>query len=201
MSDAPSFLPSSLIEWLEACAKMLLIVGSVVGAGWAYFEYLNKEEQRRIEGSLVYVKRFSEGSLLESTKRIGHAWYANREALLRLKDSSSEAAYQQRHRQLVMSVIERFPVPDKDGTPAHGVVGDVDAVVSFFSELVICMKANLCDAKSAHAYFDSYAQRFYCLHQPYLSWKATTYSSDFGKDLAQFAARNPQACLAIRTLP
>lgn len=194
MSDHTSFLPSTLIDWLEACAKVLLMVGAVVGAGWAYFEYSHKEAQRRIEGSLGYVKRFSEGALLESTKRIGNAWYANQDALLRLRDSASDAAYRRRHYQLAMNVIERVAVPDKSGTPTYGIVGDVDAVVAFFSELLICVKADLCDGRSAHVYFDSYAQRFYCLHEPYLSWKAANYSSDFGQNLAEFAGRDPQRC-------
>jgi len=188
------FLPATLNDWLEACSKVLLIVGALVGAGWAYFEYLHKEDQRRIEGSLSYVKRFAEGSMLESTKRIGSVWYANREPLRRLQDSSSDAAFAQRHQQLVMSVVELYAVPDKDGLSTQGVVGDVDTVVAFFSELLICVKAELCEGKSAHAYFDNYARRFYCLHEPYLRWKAANYSSSFGKDLAEFVGHDIQTC-------
>lgn len=194
MTTPAPFLPATLNDWLEACAKVLLMVGALVGAGWAYFEYLHKEDQRRIEGSLSYVKRFSEGAMLESTKRIGSAWYANREPLQRLQNSSSDATYRRRHHQLVMSVVELHQIADKDGLSTRGVVGDVDMVVSFFSELLICVKSDLCDAASAHAYFDSYAQRFYCLHEPYLSWKAANYAANFGKDLAEFALRDPQAC-------
>lgn len=194
MSDQKPFLPLTLVDWLEVCAKVLLIAGAIVGAAWAYFEYLQKEEQQRIEGSLGYVKRFSEGSMLESTNRIDSTWYAYREQLLRLQHSSSEAAYLQRYYQLVMSVVERTPIPARDGVPARGIVGDVNAVESFFSELQICVNSGLCDGKAAHAYFDSYAQRFYCLHEPYLSWKAANYYPGYGKDLAQFAARDPLAC-------
>lgn len=87
MSDTKTFLPASLLDWLEVCAKCLLIVGTLVGAGWAYFEYRHKEEQRRIEGSLSYVKRFSEGSLLETTRRIGTAWYSTQPQLQKLQES------------------------------------------------------------------------------------------------------------------
>lgn len=194
MSAPAPFLPSTLLEWLEASAKALLIVGTVVGAGWAFFEYRNKEEQRRVEGSLGYVKRFAEGSLLESTKRIGNAWYSSQAALQRLQDSATEEEYRQRHYQLAMTVVERVALPDGEGTTTYGIVADVDAVVAFFSELSICVRAKLCDGKAAHAHFDTYAQRFYCLHEPYLSWKAASYSSAFGKDLAEFGGRDPTAC-------
>jgi hypothetical protein len=194
VSDSASFLPSTLVDWLEACAKVLLIVGTVIGAGWAFFEYRHKEEQRRVEGSLGYVKRFSEGSLLESTKRIGNAWYTSQAALQRLQDSATEDEFRQRHHQLAMTVIERVALTDGEGKATYGIVADVDAVVAFFSELLICVKADLCDGRTAHAYFDTYAQRFYCLHEPYLSWKAANYSSAFGKDLAEFGARDLQAC-------
>jgi len=194
MSNPTRFLPSTLIDWLEVCAKVLIIAGALVGAGWAYFEYVQKEHQQRIEASLGYVKRFSEGALFESTKRIANAWYGNQQVLSRLQHASSEAAHRQRHRQLVMNVVERVSGTDKDGRPTYGIADDVDTVVSFFSELMICIRADLCDRKSAHAYFDNYARRFYCLHEPYLNWRAANYASDFGKDLAEFATRTPQDC-------
>ena len=194
MSNAKTFLPASLIDWLEVCAKSLLIVGTLMGAGWAYFEYRHKEEQRRIEGSLSYVKRFSEGSMLDTTRRIGTVWYSTQPQLQKLQESASGADYERRHRQLVLSVVERGFTEEKEGKISRGIVTDVDAVVAFFSELVICVNAGLCDGPSAHAYFDDYARRFYCLHEPYLTWKAANYSAEFGKDLARFASRDAEQC-------
>nr|WP_315428174.1 hypothetical protein [uncultured Albidiferax sp.] len=189
-----SFLPETFIDWLEACAKTLVIVGTVVGAGWGYFEYRHKEEQRRIEGSLTYVKRFSEGNMLESTRRIGSVWYSAQSQLQKLQDSPPGDEYARRHRQLVMSVIEHGSVEDKDGKITRGVVADVDAVTAFFGELAICVNAGLCESQTAHSFFDDYARRFHCLHEPYLVWKAADYSSDYGKDLATFATRDSQKC-------
>lgn len=195
MSDAPTpFLPVSLADWLEVCAKVLLIVGTLVGAAWAYLEYSHKEDQRRIEGTLGYVKRFSEGNLAESTRRIGGLWYASQNQLQHLRDTAAGADFQRRHQQLVMSVIEQGVLVDKDGKASRGAVADVDAVTTFFSELAICVKARLCDATSAHAFFDDYARRFYCLHEPYLTWKAEHYSASFGQNLAGFAAVDPRKC-------
>ncbi len=50
---------TALLDTLEAVSKILLIIGTLVGGGWAVYEYLEKKQDVRIAESIGYVKRFS----------------------------------------------------------------------------------------------------------------------------------------------
>ena len=198
MSDqAPAqFLPTSLNDWLESLAKVVLVAATLIGGFWAYFEYMHKEQQRRVEQTLAYVKRFSEGVVFEASTRIGSVWYANYDRLQNLASTppSPEKEFKDRHRQLVMTVVERGIWEASDGKRGRGLVQEIDAVTAFFSELKVCIDAQLCDDGTARVYFGDYARRFYCLHEPYISWKASAFSAGFGQQLAGFALIDAKPC-------
>src|SRR5215213_10235411 len=102
---------SELLDRLEAISKILLIVGTLVGGGWAIYEYLEKKQDARVAESIGYVRRFSTEPLIGAQTRIGQAWYASRAQLQVLATTPvlSSEEFARRKRQLVMSVVESAP--------------------------------------------------------------------------------------------
>nr|AGO88286.1 protein of unassigned function [Methylobacterium oryzae CBMB20] len=185
---------TALLDTLEAVSKILLIIGTLVGGGWAVYEYLEKKQDVRIAESIGYVKRFSSEPLIGAQNRIGQAWYAARSQLqiLAATPVASSEEFAKRKRQLVMSVVEASPVSLGSGKQ-RGIVSDADLIVGFFDELHICMTSNLCDKKIAQGFFRPYVERFYCLHEPFLVWKSKNYSAGYADSMRKDFAP-PSGC-------
>ena len=179
-------LSKSVLDQLEGISKILLILGTLAGAVWALFEYSAKQDKERVTHTLSYVERFNKDTLLDARTRIGSTWYALRDFVARADTGEGDDAYKQRMRQLVFEVVNKAPVQLPDGSAVTGLVGDLDQVQGFFGELQICIDARICDQATADAYFADYAQRFYCLHEPFIAFKQHEYDLTYGVKLKAF---------------
>ncbi|EHP94683.1 hypothetical protein [Methylorubrum extorquens] len=180
---------SPFVEALEAISKILLIAGTLIGGGWAVHEYLDKKQDARVAESIGYVRRFSAEPLLGAQSRIGQAWYAARSQLhaLTATPTASQEEFTRRKRQLVMSVVETSSIAP-NASKNRGIVSDVDLIVSFFDELRICVKSQLCDDQTARNFFTPYAERFFCLHAPFIDWKSKNYSAGYAEAMRGFVS-------------
>ena len=91
-----------------------------------------------------------------------------------------------------MMVVDRAVVPTSE-TARRGLVPDLDLLVSFFGELQVCVNTMSCDDKTAKAHLLSYAQSLYCLHEPYILWRNTTYNG-YGSGLRDFGGLTNSRC-------
>ena len=185
-----------ILDRLEAISKILLILGTLVGGAWAIFEYLEKKQDGRVAESLGYVRRLSSEPLLSAQARIAMAWYAARDSVRNLDSTpvSSADEFARRKRQLVMMVVDRTAIPLSSSAIQKGLVPDLDLLVDFFRELQVCIDANLCDRQTAVSFFKSYARRLYCLHEPFITWKSSSYSMGYGSELRGFALTDGATC-------
>jgi hypothetical protein len=185
------------LDRLEAISKILLIAGTLIGGIWAIREYFDKKHDSRVAETLGYVRRLSSDPLLAAQTRIGLAWYAVRDRVRILESTpvASAEEFANRKRQLVMMVVDKAVVPLSATMTQRGLVSDIDLVVAFFAELQVCADAGLCDRPTANSYFQPYAKRFYCVHEPFIEWKSASYSRGYGNELRTFAFSNGRNCL------
>lgn len=185
-----------LLDRLEAIAKILLIFGTLAGGIWAVVEYFEKKHDGRIAEMLGYVRRFSTDPLLAAQTHIGMAWYSVRGSVRMLEDTpvSSAQEFADRKRQLVMMIVDKSLVPISSSFTQKGLVPDLDLLVAFFAELQVCVETELCDSPIAKRYFQSYAMRLYCVHEPFIAWKSSSYSEGYGDGLRKFALQGAKSC-------
>jgi hypothetical protein len=185
-----------ILDRLEAISKILLIIGTIAGGFWAIREYFDKKHDARVAETLGYVRRFSSDPPLAAQTRIGMAWYSVKDALRTLEETpvSSAQEFVDRKRQLVMMVVEKSVVPVSASTNQKGLVSDLDLLVGFFAELQVCIEAQLCDTPVAKKYFQPYAVRLYCVHEPFIVWKSKAYSQDYGDELKKLALPGNSHC-------
>ena len=91
-----------LHDRLEAISKILLILGSLAGGIWVFFQYLDKKHDARVSESTGYVQRFSKDPLLAAHRRIEMAWYAVHDTIQTPKETpgASDEEYKRRKKQL-----------------------------------------------------------------------------------------------------
>jgi hypothetical protein len=185
-----------ILDRLEAVSKIVLIVGSLIGGIWAAIEYVERKHDARVAETLGYVRRFSSDPLLAAQERIGVAWYAVRDRIRTLEDTpvTSTEEFARRKRQLVMTVVEKAVVPTSATSTQLGLVPDLDMLIGFFAELQVCIQAKLCEAQTARDYFQAYARTLYCLHEPFIRWKSTSYSQGYGNGLREFVRLGAAGC-------
>jgi hypothetical protein len=178
-----------ILNRLEAISKILLIIGTFAGGFWAIREYFDKKHDARVAETLGYVRRFSSDPLLAAQTHIGMAWYSVKDVLRTLEETpvSSPEEFASRKRQLVMTVVDKSVVPLSSSANQKGLVSDLDLLVGFFAELQVCIDTQLCDASVAKKYFQPYAMRLYCVHEPFIVWKTKAYSQGYGDELKKLA--------------
>jgi hypothetical protein len=189
-------ISKAVLDQLEGISKILLILGTLVGGIWALFEYADNQNAARVTRTLTYVERFNGESLMDARSRLGRTWYNLRDYVARTDIGQGDATYNERMGQLVFQVVEHAPVEMTDGRRSEGLVGDLDQIQGFFGELQICIEGKLCDKPTADAYFADYAQRFYCLHQPFIAYKQRDYDSSYGVKLKTFIDAAHRNCAA-----
>ena len=188
-------LSKTVLSQIEGVSKILLIVATLAGGVWAVVQYADARHAARVTRTLEYVERFNKDNVLRARMRLGRTWYNLRGYVAKVSLGSRDAAdYEQRLRQLVFTVVENAPVELDDGSKAKGLVGDLDQLQSFFGELEICIEGSLCDKETADAYFSDYATRFYCLHEPFISYKQRDYDSSYGVRLNVFLKAAGKDC-------
>jgi len=185
-----------ILDRLEAISKILLILGTLIGGVWAVVEYFDKKHDARVAETLAYVRRLSSDPLLAAQTRIGIAWYAVRDRVRALETTpvASAEEFASRKRQLVMMVVDKAVVPLSASTAQKGLVSDLDLLIGFFAELQVCVDAKLCDRLTANSYFQPYAKRLYCVHEPFIAWKDSSYSRGYGNELRKLAFSNGERC-------
>lgn len=178
-----------ILDRLEAISKILLILGTLAGGFWAIREYFDKKHDARVAETLGYVRRFSSDPLQAAQTHIGMAWYSVKDVLRTLEETpvASPEEFASRKRQLVMTVVDKSVVPLSSSANQKGLVPDLDLLLGFFSELQVCLDAQLCDRAVAKKYFQPYAQRLYCVHEPFIVWKTKSYSQGYGDELKKMA--------------
>jgi hypothetical protein len=188
-------ISKAVLDQLEGVSKILLIMGTLGGGIWAVFQFRDAQKGARITRTLAYVERFNKDHLLDSRVRLGRTWYNLRDYVARVSEGGrDDADYNQRLSQLVFQVVEHAPVELPDGKKAEGLVGDLDQLQGFFGELQICIEGTLCDKETADSYFADYAQRFYCLHKPFIDYKQRDYDSSYGVKLAALLKAAGKTC-------
>jgi hypothetical protein len=85
-------------------------------------------------------------------------------------------------------------VPSSTAPAQKGLVPDIDQLVGFFAELKVCIDTNLCDVQTSRSYFEDYARRLYCVHEPFIEWKSASYSKGYGRGLRDIAL-NATKCI------
>jgi hypothetical protein len=70
----------------------------------------------------------------------------------------------------------------------HELVQHIWTIVDFFDGLALCIKENLCDTKSAQAFFLGYAQRFADLHTLYIVEQRSAFGDEYGEGLRIFVS-------------
>ncbi|MCP3392018.1 hypothetical protein NLM27_24805 [Bradyrhizobium sp. CCGB12] len=185
-----------ILDRLEAISKILLILGTLAGGLWAVREYFDKQHDARVAETLGYVRRFSTDPLQAAQTHIGMAWYSVKDVLRTLEETpvASPEEFANRKRQLVMSVVDKSVIPLSSSVTQRGLVPDLDLLVGFFAELQVCLDAQLCDAHVAKKYFQPYATRLYCVHEPFIVWKSKAYSQGYGDELKKLALPGASHC-------
>lgn len=93
-----------------------------------------------------------------------------------------------------MTVVEKSVVPPSLSMNQKGLVSDLDLLVGFFAELQVCLDAQSCDTTVAKKYFQPYATRLYCVHEPFIVWKNKAYSQRYGDELKKLALPSNGHC-------
>jgi len=156
-----AFWPQTAVEWVELVGKCILIIGVLS----AIYQYFDVKRENRVKETMAQLQVFSRDPLLATRLKLGNVWESYQPQLLQLKQRS------------VMSEEDKTLIQAKIVIPViqqNQLQREIGSLVDFFDNLSICVQSRICDGKVAKAFFGSYAQSFYELHQPWIEKQRKT---------------------------
>jgi hypothetical protein len=127
------------------------VMGSLIGGVFAGYQYLEQVKANRVKETLTFVARFQEPAIGESWKRITNVWLKHEKRMYALLDDpklSTDKWIRFVHNVVINEKIET----------------DVFAIADFLGSIQICVRSEVCDSKTAKAFFGSDARSFFRLH-------------------------------------
>ena len=144
--------------WQDA-ANIAVVAGlifTLLGAGWAVFEYRARVESERASRTISYIDLWESGGYQGDLKLLQQAWseFLSRIPDNQREDAASNPALMNNLKQRYYSFLDERTIDQSA----------VERVTYFFNRLSICVEANVCSEKVARAFFaelfDSFAGVF-----------------------------------------
>ena len=133
------------------------IVALLLGGGFALFEYLDQKQETRLEATVSHVREFRREPMHSINRKLSKSEQtASYDATKLLKEFPSETVAQHYYK----FIIQR--VEDDD------LAADLDQMINFYEEVVICVYTGICDRDSAENYFFLRGRNFYRTYYPYI---------------------------------
>jgi hypothetical protein len=137
---------------IELFSKLLTLLATLTGGGFALFQYIDNANAERVKETLFFVEKFDKDNFLKSRSKI-NSFFKNIESELYEK-VSNETEYSN-------FITEQI----KDNS---FIEDDLELVFDFYDELYVCVSNVLCDQKVALEYFGKYAYDIIGVGSPYV---------------------------------
>ena len=175
----------SVNQFADTLSKFVVVAATIIGGGWGIWQYSERLKEGRVTETLSYIANFSDDRHFEARAEISEAWFDARATLrhLETRPVSSGAEFELRKQQFVLDLVV-------NGMGKAPVFSSVDIVVEFFSQLEICVENQICDEETALNFFASYADQFWSLHEPYITWKRAQFNATYAEGIEYFIKRS-----------
>jgi hypothetical protein len=164
-----AWLPRRGWQFLKDEQERVRTIGGIIAALWGLWLYLDHIEDARIERTLKYVERLQSKELAAHASALNSYWTSLQGLGVLVISSDVEVRAQ------ASSRIE-----------AQGLEEDLSTMLDFYSEVGLCTRRSLCDAKTACAYFYGGAHAFYELYHPVIELWGLAARNDLLKEIRLF---------------
>lgn len=144
-----------IINYIEGLLKLVLLIASLLGI-WQYFDL---KQEARIKQTMSFLNQFNESHMREAKLNLEQVWTQYYEKINLINKHSVPSVEQKKSIQseFVLYVIRH-----------HEIQNDIRLLINFFDSLAICIQEGICDKETSRTFFEHYANRFLCLHEPWI---------------------------------
>ncbi|TGK27549.1 hypothetical protein EHQ13_04670 [Leptospira gomenensis] len=167
----------SINEKLTGLTLFTSLFAGVVGGLFSLNEYREGIKAERIKSTLEYVTKYSTGEVSVSNQRLFEMWERDYSILEAALDANQDNPTELEHAYRVtsLSIIKE-----------NRVGKDIDVLIGFFTSLIHCVHAKICDERTANTFFNSDMERFAKLHLSYIDYLRATWDKDIGKEIENY---------------
>jgi hypothetical protein len=183
------FYPQTLAAWLQSGSVVLTAITvafAALGIASAAWKYDRSRVDRRVDETFKFIDAFDGQHLSAAQRSIDRITMA---AL----DKASAAAKGASHAGTAESEIKAMEdrqfieeIFDSDLQSPGDLPSPVLDITSFFGGIQSCVEQNLCDAATAHAFLDPYAQSLWKTYLPVVSYARQSNRAHFATGLERF---------------
>jgi hypothetical protein len=138
--------------WSGIISTWVSIAGAAAGAGFAGYQYLEKEQADRTKAALDYVQAFGKDSLQKARLRMEEYWNPKAQEIFS-KTASEQDLYGYLNAAMREGRLEN----------------EFTLLASFYDDLRTCTCANICDAPTVRRFFARDAYNLYGVSYPYVA--------------------------------
>jgi hypothetical protein len=156
-------MSGALEKWTAAGVVIsgLALLAAMAAGGIAYFQFRSGLEQDRIKQTIEFLKLSYADPIGPAQQRIWTALGANRDDLQKQIITNKNTMTSTQRADAFRKVVESLITREKLGN-------DITQVYSFYNEIAICVKADVCDYASAKTFFENDFDDFTSWFEPYV---------------------------------
>jgi len=162
----------------DIITSWITVIGLLVGAAFAVYEFYESKEKDRIERTFKFYSDFHAPEFQRSKDKFETQWVKNSPTAAKILNATDISPEQknQKYSENVISQINTFQL--------HS---DLIKVIVFLENVAVCVKLRLCDEASAREFFGTYGKNLFRTYYPYINdlrnkWK----DQNFARSLETF---------------
>jgi hypothetical protein len=148
------------LQLAEIAGTWVAALAVVIGGLFGIYQYLEHKSDVRVDRSMAFVERYhGDGKLVEARLKIIDSMTNRAQQLVQvLQDPElSQEALPSTYNKLILDFINE----DK-------LAGPLEQIFTFYEQIVLCRKMELCDELVAEQFFDTDAEGFISTYYPYV---------------------------------
>ncbi len=173
------FLPPSLHGWFDVVTKL----GAALAIVIAYFEYVDKQRESRVERVQQFVVRSQEGPIASQLAEIDARVREHEAALVDLEAGALSDEGAKAARADLVKFLAYESGPDQSGLRTQ-----LDSALNFYDSIEVCVEERLCDEATAQAFFAKPTSRLVRNFSPYIE-EQRSFRTDYAAPAQSLASR------------
>lgn len=159
--------------------NLFALIVATLSLAITYWEYLQHEQELKIERSLDYFQNFSSSTWIERRAIIDEAFDDLRPKLEELSRSNKNANHiESEYSKIVLAKVTSEP----------NLRHSIDSLIEFYGGLLTCSRLQLCDEDTIDRFFATPAKTFFRQVHPYLYYLRQDWGDNsLGQELEQYA--------------
>ena len=180
------------METFKNFSQAVAALATVGALLWAiifgyYIDYRDTQARSRVDKTLEYVHRFSDGNVADAQTKISAAWNSSLDKLAEYETRVSQKDDKEKTEEELNQEVADYKMLILDVVRERNIEKEIWTIVDVYESISICVDKNICDEETAKEFFLPYGSSFINLHWPYIEeLRVQNNDMDYAADFYKF---------------